>query len=226
MSGVFQSYLGPYTLAARLNGHSDAIYSLAVSPSREFLSSGGKSMLSIRHHTSRLFFSTKERMDFESGISRVTLRSLGCQETDHNMALSPAWCGRHVGEALPTSWHMALASVTLEFGDNLPQYVSCRYIIVGFLTSLQGSFEGVVGKRVGHGKEIICLSSDTSGPGPVSRLALGARDGVVQAFAISSTGEMSSIFSVVIQDVVPISVSFTDDPAKDVIIIGMHCGHK
>jgi WD40 repeat protein len=46
MSGLFQSYMGPYTLAARLNGHSDGIYSLAISPSRDFLASGGKCIIS------------------------------------------------------------------------------------------------------------------------------------------------------------------------------------
>jgi hypothetical protein len=89
---------------------------------------------------------------------------------------------------------------------------------------LQGAFEGVVGKRVANGKEIIHLSSDTSGN--VSRLVLGTRDGVIQVHTVSAVGEMSAIFSVMIEDVVPISVSFADNTARDVIVIGMYCGQK
>jgi hypothetical protein len=85
----------------------------------------------------------------------------------------------------------------------------------------QGVFEGVVGRRVGQGKEIICLSSDDSG-----RLALGARDGIVQAFTVGFNGELSCIFSVLVEDIVPIAVSFVDNTAKDVTVIGMYCGQK
>jgi hypothetical protein len=89
---------------------------------------------------------------------------------------------------------------------------------------LQGAFEGVVGKRVANGKEIIRLSSDTSSN--VSRLVLGTRDGIIQVYTVSAVGEISAIFSVVIEDVVPISVSFADNTARDVIVIGMYCGQK
>ena|SRR3981189_2383231 len=49
MRSVFQSKA--YNLAARLNGHSDAIYTLAVSPSGNLLASGGKP---ISHHLSHI----------------------------------------------------------------------------------------------------------------------------------------------------------------------------
>jgi hypothetical protein len=89
---------------------------------------------------------------------------------------------------------------------------------------LQGAFEGAVAKRVANGKEIICLSSDNSGL--VSQLVMGMRDGTVQVYTVSAIGEISVIFSVMLEDVVPISVSFTDNTAKDVIVIGMYCGQK
>jgi WD40 repeat protein len=41
MNYFFQS-MTSYTLAARLKGHSDGIYSLSVSPSGNLLASGGK----------------------------------------------------------------------------------------------------------------------------------------------------------------------------------------
>jgi hypothetical protein len=82
----------------------------------------------------------------------------------------------------------------------------------------------VISKRVAHGKEIICLSSDTTGLS--ARFVLGTRDGVFQAYTLSSTGEMTIIFSVMLEDVAPISVSFIDNAARDVVVIGMFCGQK
>src|ERR1700730_16941926 len=74
MSGLFQSYTGPYTLATRLNGHSDAIYALAISPSREFLASGGKLILSICHRTSHLLSPSLFRQG-EDGLRIWDLKS-------------------------------------------------------------------------------------------------------------------------------------------------------
>lgn len=42
MRSNFQSDNGLYALAARLKGHSDAVYALAVSPTGNVLASGGK----------------------------------------------------------------------------------------------------------------------------------------------------------------------------------------
>jgi hypothetical protein len=64
---------------------------------------------------------------------------------------------------------------------------------------------------------------------PVSstaQLALGTRDGVIQVYKIGTVGELHSLFSVSLENVVPINVGFFDNAVKDVFVFGMFCGQK
>jgi WD40 repeat protein len=113
MSGLFPSYTGPYTLATRLNGHSDAIYALAISPSREFLASGGRSMISIRHETTRLLSPSLFRQG-EDGLRIWDLKSYA----------QVAWLSRdrsHHGPITCLVWatHQGNSSNILAYGTGL-----------------------------------------------------------------------------------------------------------
>jgi WD40 repeat protein len=54
VSSLFHSR-GPYTLAARLQGHSEGIYSLAISPKGDLLASGGRCACAIPCCDSTIF---------------------------------------------------------------------------------------------------------------------------------------------------------------------------
>ena len=150
-------------------------------------------------------------MDFESGILRVISRSLGCQGTDPTMVLSPAWYGRHIEATPPTSLCTAQASVTWEFGDNQPRYISSSDIIVGSITSLWLLKASLANEWV-----------------TARRLSAFQSTLVAQAPSAGSPWEHATVLSNQLnrRDVVPISVSFTDDPTNDVVVIGMYCGQK
>jgi hypothetical protein len=74
---------------------------------------------------------------------------------------------------------------------------------------------------VATGREIICV---THSHGNLARIALGTRDGVVEVFKIDAKGELNVVFCIQLESTVPISVSFIDNTARDVLVFGLYDG--
>jgi len=74
---------------------------------------------------------------------------------------------------------------------------------------------------VATGQEIICI---TPSNGSIARVALGTRDKVVGVFKIDGKGELSALFCVQLETTVPITLSFVDNVARDVLVFGLYNG--
>lgn len=53
---------------------------------------------------------------------------------------------------------------------------------------------------------------------------MGTRDGVVEVFKIDAKGELNVVFCIQLESTVPISVSFIDNTARDVLVFGLYDG--
>lgn len=96
-------------------------------------------------------------------------------------------------------------------------------VIKYLLTHLQGSFSEVCTKRLGDGGEITALASvhirvaDT-------RIAVGTRTHIVDVFQYNGCEELRPIFSVRMDNVIPIAITFALSKARDVYVFGLHDG--
>jgi hypothetical protein len=70
------------------------------------------------------------------------------------------------------------------------------------------------------------MGSDNNMVGSAVRLVLGTCDGIIQVYMIGTAEELHSVFSVSLEDIVPINVGFFDNTVKDIFVFGMFCSQK
>ncbi|KAH7917252.1 WD40 repeat-like protein, partial [Leucogyrophana mollusca] len=84
-------------------------------------------------------------------------------------------------------------------------------------------FEEVLTIKVGTGKEILCVSCDTSVPMGV-RIATGTRDARVLVWSFDSRERIHSVFSVQLDNTIPKGIAFSKD-TKDIFVFGLYNGY-
>lgn len=87
------------------------------------------------------------------------------------------------------------------------------------LIELQGQFEETLTRRVGTGREILCIAKDSLD----SRLAVGTRDRLVQVWKYTKS-QLLPIFSVTLDSTVPKTVVFSDKDAS-ILVFGLCDGN-
>lgn len=70
---------------------------------------------------------------------------------------------------------------------------------------------------------MICLRSETMSEAS-TRIAIGARDGVIQVFDLDTKYRMHTVFSVRLDQTVPRAIYFFENPAKDVLVFSIFDG--
>jgi WD40 repeat protein len=99
---------------------------------------------------------------------------------------------------------------------------------LGFIAIWQQQGEGLkdfnakVSRRIGTGKEIMCLTYDHTGDD--TRIATGTRDRRVQVWAFDFKGPLIPIFSVELSTTIPRTVNFNRTPGRNVLVFGMYDG--
>jgi WD40 repeat protein len=99
---------------------------------------------------------------------------------------------------------------------------------LGFVAIWQQQGEGLedfntkVSRRIGTGKEIMCLTYDHTGDD--TRIATGTRDRRVQVWAFDFKGPLIPIFSVELSTTIPCTVNFNRTPGRNLLVFGMYDG--
>lgn len=92
----------------------------------------------------------------------------------------------------------------------------------GLTSYIQDRFIEVFEKRLADGVEITALAC-ADGDGTETRIAVGTRKCVIQVFHYDGRGDVTPIFSVRLERVVPSSLGFTSNQ-RDVLVFGMYDG--
>ncbi|KAG2747123.1 WD40 repeat-like protein [Suillus brevipes Sb2] len=181
-----------YRLKGRLLGHKNAINCLAVSHNGNMLASGGSDGMRI--------------WDLKRRVQLPTPRQTPAIQNPADPVTCACWITRQ--EA---------TRETLCYGTGL-----------GFIAIWQQQGEGLkdfnakVSRRIGTGKEIMCLTYDHTGDD--TRIATGTRDRRVQVWAFDFKGPLIPIFSVELSTTIPRTVNFNRTPGRNVLVFGMYDG--
>jgi WD40 repeat protein len=210
-----------YALAARLKGHSDGIYTLAVSPSGNLLASGGKCIV-----TTALL----DLLNFGIGGDGIKIWDLQTNQQQTRLPQSQGlrgpiscvqWLVRKDDSLDMLCYGTGLGYLVI--WHRLREVRVTKCITVCKLRDRQGAFQETWAKRLATGQEITCLTTDTS-HGTHTRIAVGTRDKVVQVLKINAKSELQSVFSIQLEVTVPIAIGFADNTAKDVYVLGLFNG--
>jgi WD40 repeat protein len=99
---------------------------------------------------------------------------------------------------------------------------------LGFIGIWQQQGEGLqdfdvkLSRRIGTGKEIMCLTYDHTGDD--TRIASGTRDRRVQVWAFDFKGPLVPIFSVKLATTIPRTVNFNRTASRNILVFGMYDG--
>ncbi|KAG1823063.1 WD40-repeat-containing domain protein [Suillus variegatus] len=83
-------------------------------------------------------------------------------------------------------------------------------------------FNAKVSRRIGTGKEIMCLTYDHIGDD--TRIASGTRDRRVQVWAFDFKGPLIPIFAVELSTTIPRTVNFNRTASRNLLVFGMYDG--
>ncbi|KAG1767309.1 WD40-repeat-containing domain protein [Suillus placidus] len=181
-----------YRLEGRLLGHKNAINCLAVTRNGNMLASGGSDGMRI--------------WDLKRRVQLPTPRQTPAIQNPADPVTCACWITRQ--EA---------THETLCYGTGL-----------GFIAIWQQQGEGLedfnakVSRRIGTGKEIMCLTYDHTGDD--TRIATGTRDRRVQVWAFDFKGPLIPIFSVELSTMIPRTVNFNRTPGRNLLVFGMYDG--
>ncbi|KAG2739765.1 WD40 repeat-like protein [Suillus brevipes Sb2] len=186
------SHSNDYRLEGRLVGHKNAINCLAVSHNGCMLASGGSDGMRI--------WDLKRRAQLPIPPQTPAIRNPADPVT------CACWITRH--EA---------TQETLCYGTGL-----------GFIGIWQQQGEGLqdfdakISRRVGTGKEIMCLTCDHTGND--TRIASGTRDRRIQVWAFDFKGPLIPIFSVELATTIPRTINFNRTASRNILVFGMYDG--
>jgi hypothetical protein len=99
---------------------------------------------------------------------------------------------------------------------------------LGFLGIWQQQGEGLqdfdakISRRIGTGKEIMCLTCDHTGND--TRIASGTRDRRIQVWAFDFKGPLIPIFSVELATTIPRTINFNHAASRNILVFGMYDG--
>ncbi|KAG1764295.1 WD40-repeat-containing domain protein [Suillus occidentalis] len=181
-----------YHLEGRLLGHRNAINCLTVSRNGSLLASGGSDGMRI--------WDLKKRLQLPTPRQSPAIRN----------PVDPVTCACWITRQEATR-------ETLCFGTGL-----------GFLGIWQQQGEGLenfdakVSRRIGNGKEIMCLTYDHAGDD--TRIASGTRDRRVQVWSFNFKGLLIPIFSVELSTTIPRTVNFKHSASRNLLVFGMYDG--
>ncbi|KAG2751885.1 WD40 repeat-like protein [Suillus brevipes Sb2] len=181
-----------YRLDGRLVGHKNAINCLATSRNGNMLASGGCDGMRI--------------WDLKKRVQLPTPPQTPAVQNPANPVTCACWITRH--EA---------TRETLCYGTGL-----------GFIGIWQQQGEGLqdfdvkLSRRIGTGKEIMCLTYDHTGDD--TRIASGTRDRHVQVWAFDFKGPLVPIFSVELATTIPRTVNFNRTASRNILVFGMYDG--
>lgn len=83
-------------------------------------------------------------------------------------------------------------------------------------------FDAKVSRRIGTGKEIMCLTYDHAGND--TRIATGTRDKRVQVWSFDFRGPLIPIFSIELSTTIPRTINFNRTASRDLLVFGMYDG--
>lgn len=83
-------------------------------------------------------------------------------------------------------------------------------------------FDAKMSKRIGTGKEIMCITYDHTGD--ETRLATGTRDRRVQVWSFDFKGPLIPIFSIELSTTIPRTVNFNRTANRNLLVFGMYDG--
>lgn len=83
-------------------------------------------------------------------------------------------------------------------------------------------FDAKVSKRIGTGKEIMCLTYDHSGND--TRIATGTRDKRVQVWSFDFKGPLIPVFSIELSTTIPRMINFNRTASRHILVFGMYDG--
>lgn len=209
-----------YTLHARLNGHQDAIYCLAVSPNGRLLASGGRLILSISFL--RYSYIVRQGGDGVYVWDLQAKKLIGTLQQNHAVrgpTTCVIWLTRgETPEIVCQGTGLGYISVwRRSLGDVSRIDLTCPRR----LTGTQNLFTETHTRRLLKGGEIVCMASDLAQD---TRIAVGTRCRIVHVFKLDTNMEFQSVFSVSLELTVPITLGFADNNAKDVIVFGLFNG--
>ncbi|KAG2029837.1 WD40-repeat-containing domain protein [Suillus americanus] len=181
-----------YRLEGRLIGHKNAINCLSVSSKGTLLASGGSDGMRV--------WDLKRRLQLPSPRHIVGIQN----------PADPVTC---------VSWitRQEATRETLCYGTGL-----------GFIGIWQQHGEGLedfdakVSKRIGTGKEIMCLTYDHSGND--TRIATGTRDKRVQVWSFDFKGPLIPVFSIELSTTIPRMINFNRTASRHILVFGMYDG--
>ncbi|KAG1720367.1 WD40-repeat-containing domain protein [Suillus occidentalis] len=181
-----------YRLEGRLIGHKNAINCLSVSSKGTLLASGGSDGMRV--------WDLKRRLQLPSPRHIVGIQN----------PADPVTC---------VSWitRQEATRETLCYGTGL-----------GFIGIWQQNGEGLedfgakVSKRIGTGKEIMCLTFDHSGND--TRIATGTRDKRVQVWSFDFKGPLIPVFSIELSTTIPRMINFNRTASRHILVFGMYDG--
>ncbi|KIK35766.1 hypothetical protein CY34DRAFT_26540 [Suillus luteus UH-Slu-Lm8-n1] len=84
------------------------------------------------------------------------------------------------------------------------------------------NFDAKVSRRIGNGKEIMCLTYDHAGDD--TRIASGTRDRCVQVWSFNFKGLLIPIFSVELSTTIPCTVNFKHSASRNLLVFRMYDG--
>ncbi|KAG2335430.1 WD40 repeat-like protein, partial [Suillus weaverae] len=183
-----------YRLEGRLVGHKNAINCLAVSHNGNTLASGVPGSDGMRI------------WDLKRRVQLPTPRQTPAIQNPADPVTCACWITRQ--EA---------TRETLCYGTGL-----------GFICIWQQQGQGLedfnakVSRRIGTGKEIMCLTYDHTGDD--TRIASGTRDKRVQVWTYDFKGPLVPVFSIELSTTIPRSVNFNRTASRNLLVFGMYDG--
>ncbi|KAG2088288.1 WD40-repeat-containing domain protein [Suillus cothurnatus] len=179
-----------YRLEGRLIGHKNAINCLSISIKGTLLASGGSDGMRI--------WDLKKRLQLPMPCHIVGLQN----------PANPVTC---------TCWitHQEVTHETLCYGTGL-----------GFIGIWQQHGQGLedfdtkISRRIGTGKEIMCLTYDHAGND--TRIATGTCDKHVQVWTFDFKGPLVPIFSIELSTTIPHMIHFNHTASRNILVFGMY----
>ncbi|KAG2079479.1 WD40-repeat-containing domain protein [Suillus discolor] len=182
-----------YRLEGHLVGHKNAINCLSVSSKGTLLASGGSDGMRV--------------WDLKQRLQLPTPRHVVGIQNPADPVTCACWITRQevTCETLCYGTGLGFIGIWQQHGEGLQD------------------FDAKISRRIGTGKEIMCLAYDHYGND--TQIATGTHDKHVQVWSFDFKGPLVPIFSIELSTTIPRMINFNRTNSRHILVFGMHQLH-